>query len=338
MFSKNLFMTNFKIYRFHLLFLQFILLSAGNGFAQVLSIQAQLDTNGIIIGDQVALNIEVRKNKNDIVKFPEFTESLTDEIEIVSKTPVDSLWLKDEKKMLLRQKLVLTVFDSGLYFIPPLKFVLVSQNSVDTIRSRSNYLEVRPFPIDTTGTIRDIKAIEKVPVSFREVYPYFLGAIFAGILVWFLFYYLKKKKNNEPIIGRIKIEEPAHIIAFRELDKLKSEKLWQRKEVKFYYSRLTEIIRRYIEKRFKIMAMEQTSDEILVEFEGQEILSDENHRILREMLILADFVKFAKADPFPDENETHFENAYKFVNNTKYIEQSMLTEEGNEPAGTEITM
>ncbi len=330
-------MRNLRIYRFLLISLGYVFCSLPEGMAQIVSVDARLDSNEIVIGDQVGLNIEVKKNKNDIVKFPVFSDSLTHDIEIISKSPIDSVWLKDEKKVLLRQKLVVTAFDSGLYYIPPLEFLLVTQHAVDTINSRSNYLVVHPFPLDTTKTIRDIKAVEKAPVSFSELYPYILGVIFTGFLIWFLIYYVKKKKKHEPIIGKPKIEEPAHLVALRELDTLKSEKLWQRKEVKLYYSRLTEIIRKYIEKRFKIMAMEQTSDEILIEFEGQEVLSLEDFKLLREMLVLADFVKFAKAAPEPDENESHFENAYKFVNNTKYQEQVIPVTQEVEPANNEIT-
>ncbi|HJX71168.1 MAG TPA: hypothetical protein VJ346_04430, partial [Bacteroidales bacterium] len=295
-----------------------VLLATINGFAQIMTVQARLDTNEIMIGDQVSYEIEVRRNRNDVVIFPEFKEKLTDEIEIVSKSPVDSFWSKKDKKYILRQKLLLTAFDSGLCYVPPLEFLLIGQHNKDTIRTTSSYLEVHPFPLDTTGTIRDIKDIEKAPVSFGEVYPYLLIIIFAGLLVWFIIYYLRKKEKNQPLIGRPKIEEPSHVIALRELERLKSAKLWQRKETKLYYSQLTEIIRRYIEGRFGIMAMEQTTDEILIEFEGQEILSEEDFKILREMLCLADLVKFAKAEPLPDENETQFENACTFVNHTKY--------------------
>ncbi|MFO7656594.1 MAG: hypothetical protein R6W78_05970, partial [Bacteroidales bacterium] len=90
----------------------------------------------------------------------------------------------------MKQKLFITVFDSGLYFIPPFEFVLHSTNSTDTIRSRSNYLEVLPFQLDTTNTIRDIKAIEKAPLSFTEVYPFVLAVLFIGVLIWFALYYL----------------------------------------------------------------------------------------------------------------------------------------------------
>jgi hypothetical protein len=295
-----------------------IVLSGARGFSQIMTVHARLDTNEIMIGDQVIYEIEVSRNKNDVVRFPEFGEKLTDEIEIISKSPVDSIWSRKDQKYFLRQKLLLTAFDSGLYYLPPLEFLLVSQQKMDTIRSGATYLEVYPYPLDTTQTIRDIKAIEKAPVSFGEVYPYVLTAIFICLVAWFIFYYFRKKEKNQPLIGRPKIKEPPHVIAMRELERLKSEKLWQRKETKLYYSQLTEIVRRYIEGRFGIMAMEQTTDEILIEFEGQEILSENDYELLAGMLRQADLVKFAKAEPLPDENEIHFENARAFVDNTRY--------------------
>ncbi len=311
-------MSKILIIRSSYIILSFLLLAVFKSFSQTVTVHARLDTNEIMIGDQVTYAIEVKRNRNDLVKFPAFEEKLTEDIEIVSKSPVDSFWSKKDQKYILNQTLLLTVFDSGLYYIPPQEFLFVTRQKKDTIRSAATYLEVYPFPLDTTQNIRDIKAIEKAPVTFSEIYPYILFVIFIGLLGWFLIYYIRKKEKNQPLIGRPKIIEPPHVIALRELERLKAEKLWQRKEIKPYYSRLTEIIRRYIEARFGIMAMEQTTDEILIEFEGQEILSDNDYNLLKEMLVQADLVKFAKAEPLPDENETHFENATAFVNNTIY--------------------
>lgn len=324
--------------RISYIILSCILLAGTRSFSQMMTVHARLDTNEIMIGDQVSYEIEVRRNKDDVVKFPEFEEKLTDEIEIVSKSPVDSFWSRKDQKFILSQKLLLTVFDSGLYYIPPLEFLFISQQNKDTIRTGATYLEVFPYPLDTAQTIRDIKAIEKAPVSFSEVYPYILIVIFMGLFGWFIIYYFRKKEKNQPLIGRPKIEEPPHIIAMRELDRLKSEKRWQRKETKLYYSRLTEIIRRYIEGRFAIMAMEQTTDEILIEFEGQEILSEDDYQLLREMLSQADLVKFAKSEPLPDENEAHFDNACTFVNNTRFRPPEPQVVNEKVTVGNEITV
>ena len=79
-------------------------------------------------------------------------------------------------------------------------------------------------------------------------------------------------------------------------------------------SREKEIIRTYIERRFSIKAMEQTTEEILSDFRK---IDTDNYEMLRSLLNLADLVKFAKGQALPDENVTHIDNAYTFINNTK---------------------
>ncbi|MBA7625810.1 hypothetical protein ES703_33242 [subsurface metagenome] len=113
-----------------------------------------------------------------------------------------------------------------------------------------------------------------------------------------------------------KPEEPAHITAFRELDKIKARKLWQQKQVKEYYTRITYIIRWYIFKRFGIHALEETSDEILYYIKSLG-LNDLNLQNLEYLLNLADLVKFAKGEPDPEENIIHLDNAYDFIKKTK---------------------
>jgi hypothetical protein len=283
--------------------------------AQPVTIDASLDTNRILIGDQVRMSIEVIKPANSVIIFPKFGNTLTDEIEIIEKTGIDSSELENDRISLL-QEVTLTAFDSGLLYIPRMDFIYRSEGYTDTLSSSANYLEVIPVKIDTTGTIRDIKGLYKSPYSFGELLPFILILLFAGLLIWFINYYLKKKKKDEPILRKPKSPEPAHIIAIRELDKLKAEKLWQQNKVKLFYTRLTIIIRTYIERRFYIRAMEQTTTEILEEFQGRNI-QNVDYEILEQLLNLADLVKFARSQPLPDENMTHMDNAYAFVKNTK---------------------
>jgi hypothetical protein len=286
-------------------------------YSQLPAIDMTLDTNRILIGDQVNLSIEVIKPEKSSVLFPQFGANLTDEIEIVNKSEIDSSKLDDDK-VALSQNLTVTAFDSGLLYIPPVDFVYRSGGFTDSVRSPAEYLEVLPVKIDTTGTIRDIKGIYKAPYSFSELYPFILSLIFAGLLIWFIIYYIDRKKKDKPVLRRIRPPEMPHVIALRELDKLKAEKLWQQNKVKLYYTRLTEIIRTYIERRFDIMAMEQVTSEILYEFRDREI-ENVNYKILEQLLNLADLVKFARGEPLAEENITLMENAYEFVRNTKFV-------------------
>ena len=121
--------------------------------------------------------------------------------------------------------------------------------------------------------------------------------------------------------------EPAHVIAFRELDRLKEEKIWNRGMVKEYYTRLTEITRKYIERQFDIPAMESTTEEILDAFKRANLDDNLLNEMLKELLELADLVKFAKEDPLPVDNQTNLNNAYIFVQKTYPLFYREVTEQ-----------
>jgi len=107
------------------------------------------------------------------------------------------------------------------------------------------------------------------------------------------------------------------VVALRELDKLSQEKLWQKNEFKEYYTRLTAIIRIYLEKRFHIPAMEETSYEILQDWKQHHEAVPGLYDMLKQLLNLADLVKFAREKPLPSDNEVNLDNAYEFVRRTK---------------------
>jgi hypothetical protein len=285
--------------------------------AQVIRVQAVIDSNTIDLGDQVHLTLTVEKPVGSVVEFPVFKDTLCGSVEILARGKIDSVLNQKDNEVILKQILTLTAFDTGLLYIDPIPILCRSGNGVDTFRSAPNYLEVRSFPVDTTNTIRDIKGIYKVPVAVMEILPWALLAAILGLLVWFIVYYLKKKKRNEPVLARTIPAEPPDIIALRELENLKSEKVWQQGRVKEYYSRLSDIIRAYLEKRYNIMALEQTSYEILLTAQDY-VGKDGNYSLLKTLLRLSDLVKFAKALPEPDENMNQLENAILFVRNTRF--------------------
>jgi hypothetical protein len=136
-----------------------------------------------------------------------------------------------------------------------------------------------------------------------------------------------------------KPKEPAHVVALRELDRIKDEKLWQKDKTKQYYSEVTDVIRTYIEDRFEIRAMEQTTDEIMTSFRyRRDLLNEKSMGNLSQILSLADLVKFAKYHPLPDDDNLTLVNSYFFINETKKeelkkpeptVKSDENTEEGN---------
>lgn len=304
-----------------LLFIIFLYFFPVSVFSQGISFSAKLDSSKILIGDQVKLTLTVKHSGKVKVFFPDLKETVADKIDIVENLGVDTV-KTDGGYLVLHQKYLITCFDSGFYLIPPLKVMYQENNKNDSAFSKELLLQVFSVPIDTTKqAICDIKSQMETPFTFKEFfqrfYPVFIIVFILAVLGLLGWYIYKKLKRKEPILKRfIKPKEPPHITALRELDRIKSEKLWQKNMVKEYHSQLTEVIRVYIEGRFEIRAMEQTTEEILQSFRNSGLLDQKCFEILSQMLTLADFVKFAKAEPLPDENDMSLKNAFYFVDNT----------------------
>ncbi|MBN1819698.1 MAG: hypothetical protein JXR31_06765 [Prolixibacteraceae bacterium] len=304
----------------HILIILFI--SAGivqSTEAQRIKASASLDSTNILIGDQVTLYLKVDKPVDVNVNFPKVGKTISDKIEVLGNSEVDTIPSDNEKIETLLQAYIITCFDSGSYYIPNYWFGFDVNGLTDSTPTNSLTLNVRTLAIDTTKGPTDIKMPYDAPVTLKEVMPYILGIILIGAILFFILYSIKRKKQNKPIFSLPqKPKEPAHVIALRELDRIKAEKLWQKDKIKQYYSEVTDAVRTYIENRFEIGAMEQTSEETISAFRyRRDLLNDKHFENLKQMLTIADMVKFAKFIPLPDEHNKVLFDSYFFVNETK---------------------
>jgi len=286
--------------------------------AQRMKATASIDSTNILIGDQVKMFLEIEHPKNVKVEFPQVPDTIQNLIEVLGSSPVDTFEMDDATFQKLIQSYTITCFDSGSYRIPPFWFTFEMNGIVDSIPTNGVTLNVYSMQIDTTKGPTDIKMPYGAPVTLKEVIPYILGVMLIGAILFLVLYSIKRKKNNKPIFVKPqKPKEPAHIVALRELDRIKDEKLWQKDKTKEYYSEVTDTLRKYIEERFGIQAMEQTTDEILQSFRYQKELGEKSFMNLSQILSLADLVKFAKYKPLPDDDNLTLVNSYFFVNETK---------------------
>lgn len=303
--------------------LLFLLFSFSSS-AQEIKATAVLDSSNIQIGQQVKLKLSIQykvdNGKQIKIVWPEFTDTIRKEIEIVRQTPIDTI-IPDSTNLfqfVQTKTLLITSFDSGYWAISPFKFII--NNDSSGIYTEPLLLQVNTIQVDTTLAIKDIKGIYNESYSWIDWIKdniYLVYGILAGILVVLLIIYLTiKYYKNKPHVVIVEAPKvPAHIIAFEKLEKLKSEKLWQEGKLKLYHITLSEIIREYIENRFKIQALEQTTDEIIYGFRNVAI-DDESKSKLKQVLVLSDLVKFAKEQPLPNENEMCLMNAFDFVKGT----------------------
>ena len=297
------------------------ILGSTNGFSQV-TVNVSMDTSMLLIGDQTHVVLHAAYPDSLEVKFPVFADTIINKLEILNALPVDTV--HNGNMLNVTQSYLVTSFDSGWYQIPPMKFAILFPKSQlhDTLKSLPVYFGVQTMRIDTANAnaIADIKPPLDAPLTFKEVLP-FVGWGLGILLILFLAYYLYKRYvKKEPVfVKKEKPKEPAYVIALRDLDMLKEEKLWQQGLIKEYYSKLTDIIRIYIDDRFGIHAMEMTTEEIREVMRKNIEIEKALKEDLVENLIVADFVKFAKASTLADENEKSMKFAYEFVLKTKPV-------------------
>ncbi len=287
--------------------------------AQQVTVSARLDTNAMLIGDHVGFRLQFSGPPQARVIWPFMPDTILGNINVIGRGKLDTTWTADKKGMTLSQEFTITSFDSGFYTIPPITFGYRIAPDTSLLESTSQLLTlmVHTIKVDTTQAIKPIAGPLRVPITFREILPWILlaaGAIALVIAgVWF---YLRRKKNKPVFQLKPAVVLLPHEIALREMEQLRVKKLWQSGKIKEYYSELTEIIRRYIENRFGVQALEQTSTEILDSLRELENCPRPVTEKLAPMLILADMVKFAKAQPLPVDNEQSLNTGIEFVYET----------------------
>ena len=283
---------------------------------QEIKLKTALEHDSIWLGDQIKLMIVVEQNAGTRVEFPQLPDSIQ-KIEILQKSKIDTSKLEGTR-IQLKQSYLVTCFDSGAHYIPPFYFKVKSEGRVDSLRSNDLNLFVKFPAVDFKRGPADIKKPFSAPITLKEIAPWLLGIILIGAIIFLVIYAISRRNRNKPLFQRPpKPKLPPHVIALEELEKLKNEELWQHEKVKDYYTRLTDIVRIYVEDRFGIATMEQTTFEILTSLKGNEVMIEKKSvNDLKEILELADFVKFAKLTPLPDENHRVLSTAYLFVKET----------------------
>ncbi len=274
---------------------------------------AKVDSNKIFVGQPVHLEVELKQNRTLNIPWFQLPDSIG-KIEIIEKGNIDTVKNSDATILQRKQMLTLSAYDSGYFVIPPFEFFNNGDTAQKVAETNPLLISVFTVPVDTTKPIKDIRGVVEVPLTWRDYLPWVLGVL--GILLAALvgYYFYQKRKNRPLKVFEKKIPaRPAHEIALEELQKLDAEKVWQQGNFKSYHTRLTDIIRQFIEHRWSVNAMELTTDEILQHSFALQ-LNNASREHLATMLLLADMVKFAKAQPIANENEQSMRDALQFVN------------------------
>ena len=333
-------MVSFKIREFvKLTAVMLIMLGAEIAAAQNNAVTAYIDSNYVEFGSPAKFSVAAKIKGGQKVELPPFNDNIVQDLEILKGPMVDTVYNTDLTLNLINSYLI-TSFKDSTFTIPQIP-VMIDGNAYMTDSLSITFTLLQGIDssfyqgIDTTQTLKifDIREVKNTPWTFEEFWHRF-GHIIIIVLISMLVaaaitYFVIRKIKNKPIIPIAKPKEPPHITAYRMLDKLRNSKLWQQGRVKDFYSVLTEILKNYITDRYNNSVIENTSEETLLELKRFMPSTDENFQNLKTLLDTADFVKFAKFEPLPNENDWALSIAYQFVDNTKLIHEITTQQQSN---------
>lgn len=278
-------------------------------------VKVETNTKNIKIGEQIQYKVSVETPADTPVSFPEGQTFAP--LEMVKTRAADTL--RDGGKYRLVKEYYLTQFDEGKYTIPSQKIRI---NNKDYFTD-SLLVQVHTVAIDTLKQpLYDIKPIQEVKKPFTS-YGWILTIIAAVLLlliVAFVYFVFIRKKKFPFLQTQKKL--PPFDRAIQDLKELQNSKYLIQSQHKEYYTRLTDIVKAYLEEEVHILAKESTTDELLTKInllqeKGKLNLNQETITNLKRVLQTADLVKFAKNKPSDDNAEYDRETIENVVIKTK---------------------
>jgi hypothetical protein len=293
-----------------------LLLAAYAGQAQELRVRARVDSSIYLVGDRITVHVDLRHSRGLTIQ-PLAADSIGG-FALLGRTP-----LQPTTDTTGRIDFVLARYDSGDAVVPPIPFMYFVGGDTASRVALTNQLRVTvtTVPLDTTGEIRDVKPPFSIPLSLEEIALYAGIALLTAAVAFLGYRFWKKRRSRRKGEVYAPPSRPAHAIAMEELALLKEKQLWQRGLVKQYYSDLTEILRRYFENRYRLPALEETTDEIVAGLSRQPV---EGPVVASAELLLrrADLVKFARYQPGMAEHEESITGVYRIVDQTRAVEMT----------------
>jgi hypothetical protein len=329
---------------FHLLLLTgiFALTESEQIFADeaLIQVKAEVDKSVITIGDRLHYILTIAHDKNLYIQQPGPGANLG-MFEIKDYTIHDPI---QQQEMITQQfDYEISVFDTGHFVIPPFPVAFAESDTsreYQIIQSEPLEIFVKSVLTAEDREIKDIKPPQRVPFNYKKWLQFSALVVIILAIIVFLLYWWRFRKKGVGLF-RKEIIRPAHEVALEQLALLKEK--WREMliagEHKFLFTQISEILRKYLENRFFIKALEETTSEISISMNEINI---ENEQMTSALVILefSDLVKFAKYLPGEIEVENQLKELEDFILKSKLVfekvEQKEEANQSKESVPTEL--
>lgn len=299
-------MQRFKTYR---LYFFFFILTSFLGFSQTLS--SNLDKTTLALGEVAIFKIQILDLNGKKVQAAPRNEMLPFHFEMVN----DSIAV--QKDVYLRS-IKFAVFQEGKFTIPEIE-----------IRVGDQILKTIPYEVEVINTakkddqINDIMKNKEVDLNIKDywdLYKFYVLLALLIIAIIILIYGIIKwgrKRKDSPAVTTNQ--------TLKDLDKLKKKNYIEDQNFRAFYVELIEISRAFITKQYQIPADVLLTDDLIVYMKQTNAISPENEKVVEDIFLRGDLVKFAKTIPNQEIMTKDFAEIRAFVKrSTKDIEAENL--------------
>lgn len=289
-----------------------------------------VDKETLSIADTLHLTIEAEAEEGFVAELPGFAEKLG-EFGIRDYRD-DPPRLTPEKKLIVRKTYTLEPFLSGDYRLAPMPVRFRKQaepagpgdNSTNRGDPWPHQIETDELTIKVTSLLakdhqelvlnpmRGPVPLPPGPIPVRTLLIGLAGvalAIGGLLLIW------RRYRSTDPHQAALTL--PAHDLAYRQLQEILDEKLIERGESKLFFSKISDVLRNYIENRFGLLAPRRTTEEFLGDISRDAPFPAEQRELLGVFLQDCDLVKFAEHQPSPEESVKAIDSCRAFIDATR---------------------
>jgi hypothetical protein len=288
--------------------------------------RAAVDKGFVKPNEPVAFELQVEHNPDIEVSVPELPETFGG-LQVIARSTGPTRSMEGR----IRQTLHYTLQSDkeGAYILPPVQATYSRQGGEKkALQTQTVYVQVSLATDPAPLALHDIKPLQHTP-SYRR-WPLILVGLLAtlALLVFVVLWIRRRQKPNVHYVA------PAHEVALLALHRLQQETPHQADAMRRATYAASEIVRAYVEARFKVNATDMTTEEIFAGLPDLVDLQAEERLRLKEFLAEADRVKYAGFVPDPDQMHQLFDRAERFVQSTVDLHKAVAPGTGRAlPAG-----
>ena len=277
-------------------------------------LDSQVDLTQVTVGDLIRFTLTVTAGPGVEVDLPEPEPDL-DEFEILGHEAAGPV--EEEGNRVWTVAYTLALYETGSFEIPPVPVNYRGDGiQAGSVETQAHSVRVESTLSDDAKDILDIKGPLEIPRSLWSLWPWAVAALAVAALV---FLYLRRRGGEAPSAVSREPRLPPYDEAYQALCRLRDSGLLEEGQLKPYFTRISEIIRRYLERRYLIHAMESTTTQLLDQLRKTALALDDV-QLFRDFFPCCDLVKFAKYAPPVPEQERVTALAFRILEATRPAE------------------